>query len=344
MIPKAEALAIVIDAAPEPRETEEVPLEQACGRVLARPACSDMDMPPFEKSSMDGWAVRAQDVRPGVRLRIIDRIMAGQVPARPIGPGETMKVMTGAPVPEGADAVVMVERSEEEAGGEHVTILASIAPDTNICHRGEDLRRGEEVLPAGAFITPESAALLAMIGVDPVPVWRVPSVAVIPTGDELVEPGGQPPGPGEIRESNGLLLDALLQRVSPALKPLRPGIARDDEASLDRMLDVGLDHDVLLLSGGVSMGDLDLVGAVLSRRGLEVLVEKVAIKPGKPLLFGRVVRDDGGLCHVFGLPGNPLSTWITFELFVRPFLLASMGAGEITRDEISVRFGGGGRL
>lgn len=335
---KEEALATVLGAVPAPGLIEEVPLASALGRVLARDVASDMPMPPFRRSSMDGWGVRSEDVTaPGARLEITGRIMAGMFPDRAVGPGETMKVMTGAPVPDGADAVVMVEQSEEADDGTSVTLSAAARPGQNVCPVGEDLSEGEVVLRRGTGLDPAALGLLAMVGADPVPTFRAPTVAVIPTGDELVPASGPTPGPGMIRESNGVLLASQVRRVSPALRVERPGIARDTEASLHEFLDVGLDHDVLCLSGGVSMGDLDLVGNVLLERGLEVLIEKVSIKPGKPLLFGRVRAADGHVCHVFGLPGNPVSSYVTFELFVRPFLLRCLGTDDVAPDEVAAR-------
>jgi len=337
-----EALSLIISSAPRPTRKVDVPLDDALGRVLAQDAVADHDAPPFERSSMDGWAVRAADVMaPGAQLRISGRIMAGDMPTERVGPGQTMKVMTGAPVPEGADAVVKVEESEEDPAGETVTLTAATHSGKNICHRGEDLRTGDVIVPAGTFLDASAVSLVALAGHDPVSTWAVPSVAVVPTGDELQEPGGLVLPPGKIRETNGFLMGAQVRGVSPALRPLRPGIARDDEASISAMIDVGVDHDVLCFSGGVSMGDLDLVRTVLDARGFEVLVEKVAIKPGKPLVAGRLQGPDGHTCMVFGLPGNPVSTYVSFELFVRPYLLRFMGQEDVAPDMVSARLKGG---
>jgi molybdopterin molybdotransferase len=200
------------------------------------------------------------------------------------------------------------------------------------------------VLPRGTPLDAPALAMLASIGIDPVPTFEPPRVCVIPTGDELVEASGPPPRAGSIRESNGILLEAQIRQVSPAIPCFRPGIARDSRESLERFLDVGCGHDVLVLSGGVSMGDLDLVGRELLRRGMTVLVEKVGIKPGKPLLFGHVAQKDGARCTVFGLPGNPVSSFVTFEVFVRPFLLAWLGHEAVEPDVVHARLEGGGGI
>lgn len=334
---KDEALAIVLAAATAARRVATAPLAAAAGRFAASDVRAERDLPPFEKSSMDGYAVRAADVASApVELRALGTIAAGSVAPRGIGPGETWKIMTGAPLPEGADAVVMVEDSEP-AGEGRVRLKRGVAAGTNVCRRGEDARAGEVVVPMGAPFDAATLSVLASVGADPAPVYAAPSVCIIPTGDELVPACGPPPGPGRIRESNGILLEAQVRAASAALPTLRPGVARDLRESVDRYLDVGLDHDVLLLSGGVSMGDLDLVGVALKARGLEVAIEKVAIKPGKPLLFGHVAREDGGRTAVFGLPGNPVSSFVTCELFVRPYLLRRLGSDEPTAVETLAR-------
>ncbi|HYC78645.1 MAG TPA: molybdopterin molybdotransferase MoeA, partial [Planctomycetota bacterium] len=336
MLSKAEALAIVLAEAAKERAFEEAPLCAALGRALTRDAVADADIPPFEKSSMDGWAVRAADVARAPRtLRVLGAIHAGSPAPRPIEPGATWKIMTGAPLPEGADAVIPVEDSTAAPDGASVELRATAVPGRHVCRRGEDARAGEAVVRAGTMLDAAALAVLAATGNDPAPTFAAPRVCVIPTGDELVRADGPPPPPGKIRESNGVLLEAQIRATSPALTVLRPGVARDDRASLDRFLDVGLDHDVLVLSGGVSMGDLDLVGVALKDRGLVPLVEKVSIKPGKPLLFGHAPRRSGGRCAVFGLPGNPVSSFCTFELFVRPYLLARLGVDDVAPDEVA---------
>lgn len=332
---KAEALAIVLDAGRRDRATESAPLCAAYGRVLAADAAAESDLPPFDKSSMDGWAVRAADVAAApATLDVLGAVHAGEVAASALRPGCAWKIMTGAPLPAGADAVVMVEESEPVDGGRRVALKKPAKAGQNVCRRGEDARRGEVVVPRGTTLGATALAALASVGVDPAPVYAAPSVCVVPTGDELVPSDGPPPGPGQIRESNGILLDALVRAAAPCVRTLRPGVARDERGNLARFLDVGLAHDVLILSGGVSMGDLDLVGVALKERGLEVLIEKVSIKPGKPLLFGYVARKDGGRCAVFGLPGNPVSSFATFELFVGPYLAARLGRDDAAPEEI----------
>ena len=333
---KAEALAVVLAAAAEDVLPETVPLALAPGRRLAADAAAETDLPPFEKSSMDGYAVRSADVVVApVRLRVAGAVHAGETADGPVTPGLTWKIMTGAPLPDGADAVVMVEETEASPETGEVLIRKAARPGQNVCRKGEDARQGDVVVRAGTCLDAAALGLLASVGCDPAPVFAAPSICVIPTGDELCPSNGPLPPRGSIRESNGILLEAQILAVSPALRVLRPGVARDDRASLARFLEVGLAHDVLILSGGVSMGDLDLVGVALKDRGLEVLIEKVSIKPGKPLLFGRVKRADGGRCTVFGLPGNPVSSFATFELFVRPYLLRRLGDPDPYPDEVT---------
>lgn len=325
MLNAAEALEILRGAVKTAPPRMLRALDEALGCVLAEDVRAEMDQPPFEKSSMDGWAVCAAEVEKGVELKSVGRILAGMAPGMRISAGETAKIMTGAPLPEGADAVVMVEKSVELGAG-RVRLEATVVAGENVCHRGEDLRAGEVVLRRGTSLDAVALSLLASVGCDPAPVHVLPRVMVLPTGDELVSTHGPKPLPGQIRESNGTLIEAALRAAFPALRVVRTGIAPDAEAELLEHLRVGLGHDVFILSGGVSMGDADLVPMLLKNLGLEVLIEKVAIKPGKPLLFGRVTGTDGHTCHVFGLPGNPVSSFVTFELFVKPFIAALSGA------------------
>jgi molybdopterin molybdotransferase len=332
---KEEALRIVLAAGEADRVVERVPLDLAHGRAPARDVLSDVDVPPFDKSSMDGYAIRSADAAaPNARFDVLGAVHAGSTADRPVVAGTTWKIMTGAPLPLGADAVVPVEEAERSADGATVVLKTAARPFRNVCRRGEDARAGDVVVKKGTPLSAAAIGMLATVGADPIDVYAAPSVCVVPTGDELVPPNGPPPGPGRIRECNGFLLEAAVRETSQALAPFRPGIARDDKASLSRFLDVGLDHDVLILSGGVSAGDLDLVGVVLRERGLVPTIEKVAIKPGKPLLFGHAPRPRGGRCAVFGLPGNPVSSLATFELFVRPYLLARLGRGDAAPDEV----------
>lgn len=326
MTPKDQALRILLDAAParDGRDVETVPLGRALGRVLGRDLASDIDMPPFHRSAMDGYAVRAADLASlPAELRILETIKAGEVGTKRVEAGTCSKIMTGAPVPDGADAVVQVEWTKA-LDGERVRIERGVATGANISPRGEDMTKGETVLRAGLVLRSVEIGVIAALGFDQVPVLTRPRLAVVATGDELIAPGTGVPGPGQIRETNGHMLCALAAELGMGIEAEYLGIARDTPESVRDFLERGFAADVLILSGGVSMGDFDYVHHELKARGLEVLLEKVAIKPGKPLLFGRM-RHEGRTSFVFGLPGNPMSSYATFQLFVRPFLRALMG-------------------
>ncbi len=322
MIGVDEALRLVLDAAAERgvTDTEDAPLQETDGRVIGEAVAADRDMPPFTRSAMDGYALRASDIAGApCSLRVIEVVAAGSVPRRRVGPGQASKIMTGAAIPDGADAVQMVENTEPE-GEDGVRVLSAVEPGANIRRAGEDLRVGEVLLEAGAILDPVGIALLASAGRGAVRVHRRPRVAILPTGDELVPPG-RDPAPAQIRESNGQCLAALVRRAggAPRLLP----IARDTREDLDRAIEDALaGSDVVLVSGGVSMGDFDLVGEALAQAGCRPVFERVAIQPGKPLFFGRV--DPGTL--VFGLPGNPVSTVVDFLVFARPALRRIGGA------------------
>lgn len=316
MIPFEQALRIVLDAA-RPMDTEEVALEDAVGRILAEDVRSDRDMPPFNKSAMDGYACRRADL--GGELRVIETIPAGVLPQKAIGENQCAKIMTGSMVPEGADCVIMVEYVEELAGGK-VRFVGHKTAD-NICAQGEDGRAGEILLRRGERIQPQHAAILATVGCVRPRVARRPRVGVIATGDELVEPGERPTGP-QIRNSNSSQLCAQIRAMGAEARYF--GIARDSEQSTDRLLKEALAaSDVVLLSGGVSAGDFDFVPGVMRRNKIEILFEQIAIKPGKPTVFGHTERT-----AVFGLPGNPVSTFTLFEILVKPFLFKRMGHDE----------------
>ncbi|MEN8255516.1 MAG: gephyrin-like molybdotransferase Glp, partial [Verrucomicrobiota bacterium] len=294
--------------------SEAVPLEQALGRILAEDVASDMDMPPFDKSAMDGYACRRADLQ--TELRVIEIIPAGQSPQKEIGSGECSKIMTGAAVPSGADCVVPVEITRETGNG-RIEVTDELTRD-NICRQAEDIHKGDTVLEKGTRIDPQHIGVLATVGCTHPLVARQPVVGVITTGDEIVEPGDTP-APAQIRNSNGHQLCAQVQRAGGL--PTYYGIVPDTAEALDAVVKQATEAcDVILLSGGVSMGDFDLVPGILKQNGFDLLFEKIAVKPGKPTVFG---VSEGAFC--FGLPGNPVSTFVIFELLVRPFLEQLMG-------------------
>jgi len=325
MIPYEVALETVMAEARILGE-ETVGLGEACGRVLAADVKSDMDMPPFDKSAMDGFACRSDDL--GEPLTIVETVVAGRLPEKTVGPGECARIMTGAAVPQGADTVVMVEHTEEADG---VVRLTAQNPRRNICSRGEDIKEGDTVLDRGTLIAPAHIATLASVGCDPVPVFRRPVLGIASTGDELVEPSSVPEG-GQIRNSNSHQLVA--QARAAGFDTAYLGIVQDTPQALIEAIERGTGAvDVFLLSGGVSMGEYDHVPGALETSGFELLITKVAMKPGKPLVFGK--RQDS---WAFGLPGNPVSTYVVFELFVRPFCYRLEGHTWRPRD-ITVRLG-----
>ena len=314
MIQFEDAYRIVMESAVE-LEAETAPLFESCGRVLAEDISSDIDMPPFDKSAMDGYACRLDDL--DVPLEIIETIPAGHTPRQAVGSGQCAKIMTGGVVPEGADCVVMVEHTAME--GERVHIIKKTGA-LNICYRAEDVKKGDIVLRKGTLISPSEVAVLSAVGRTLVPVSRRPVVGVAATGSELVDPSHMP-SKAEIRDSNRAQL--LSQVGNAGCSPVDLGIVTDQPEAIGKVIERARKKlDIILLSGGVSMGDYDFVPRVLREKGFEILFEKVAIKPGKPTLFG---RDDN--TFVFGLPGNPVSTFVIFELFVRPFCYALMGCG-----------------
>ncbi len=304
-------------------EVERVALADSLGRILAEDIFSDMDMPPFDKSAVDGYACRMCDI---VRIqnaesmpapfRIIETIPAGRVPQKNITPGECSKIMTGAMMPTGADCVVMVEDTEL-VGDEMVRLSQEIAGN-NICRKGEDITTGERVLHRGIQIKSSQIAVLATVGAITPLVAKLPRVGIISTGDELVEPRFKP-GMAQIRNSNAMQLEAQVRSV-PAL-PFYLGIAPDEGAELRKMVDLAMAaNDLVVLTGGVSMGDFDFVPSIMQDAGVEILFDSIAIQPGKPTVFGR--RND---TFMFGLPGNPVSSFVLFEMMVRPFLHRMMG-------------------
>jgi molybdopterin molybdotransferase len=327
MIPYDEALEIVLREV-RPLPTEEVALTEVTGRVLAEDVAADRDLPPFDRAAMDGYALRAADVAAApVALEVVGEVRAGEWPDLVVGPGQAARIMTGAPVPEGADAVQQVERTQP-LDEFRVTIEAAVAAGANVAPRGSEVRAGETVLPAGRVIDPAAIAVLASAGKDRARVARRPVLAVLVTGDEIVDVAARP-GPGQIRNSNGPAVAAQARLAGADVRLL--GVAPDRQDAIADALRRGLDSDVLVVSGGVSAGDYDLVEPALLELGARFLFTKVAIKPGAPLVFGRL-----GRALVFGLPGNPVSAQVTFDLFVRPALLEMQGARVLSRPRVQV--------
>lgn len=293
-----------------------VSLLDSAGRVLAEPIHADRDFPPFSRSTRDGFAVRSQDIQDlPAPLQCQGLVKAGGEFTGAVGALECVEIMTGAPVPEGADAVVMVEYTTRD--GEWVHVNRAVTAGENVVPRGSEAARGDLLIEAGRRIRYGEVALIASVGCSSVSVYRMPRVAIIPTGDEVVEVE-ETPGPFQIRNSNGYSLQAQVKAEHAIPVPL--GIAPDREDRLAEMIAEGIESDLLLLSGGVSMGKYDLVEKVLAEFGAEFFFDGVLIQPGRPLVFGNVRGT-----FFFGLPGNPLSTMVTFELFVRPALALLSG-------------------
>lgn len=333
MISIAKALDLVQDAV-RPLGTESVPLPEASGRILARDLRAPFDVPGFANSQMDGFAVRSADLAsaregaPAV-LRVVGTIAAGRPRDEPLADGTAVRIMTGAPLPSGADAVVPVE--EAEADPDSVSFVAPCPSGRFVRAAGEDLRRGEVVLACGRLLRAADIGLLASIGSAEVPVSRRPRVAILGTGDELV-PLGEPLAPGQIHDSNAYTLAAAVEELGGV--PDRMGIVRDDRESLRRALAEAATYDAVLSTGGVSVGDFDHVKEVMDEIGLERRFWRVAQKPGKPITFA---AQEG--CLYFGLPGNPVSALVCFLLYVAPALRAAQGRLDVYAPAIPVTVG-----
>ncbi len=318
LIPVDEALRRILASVPGPVEAEDVPIAAAAGRTLATDLAAARTQPPFDGSAMDGYAVRARDAaRVPATLRVVGRSVAGRRFAGPVGEGEAVRIFTGAPMPEGADSVVIQE--DTDRGGETVTIREAARPDRHIRRAGLDFRTGDVLLRAGERLDARRLALAAAMGHGTLSCRRKPRVAILATGDELVRPG-EDGGPDAIVASNSYAIAALAARAGG--EPIDLGIARDDHADLARCLAAAREGeaDLLVTLGGASVGDHDLVQEALTRAGMELGFWKVALRPGKPLMHGRL-----GRTLLLGLPGNPVSSVICGVLFGVPAIRALLG-------------------
>lgn len=308
MIKPVKALKIILEQA-KPLGIEEIAVLDSLDRVLTEKIYSDVDIPAFHRSAMDGFAINSKD--PSKVFKIIEDIPAGKVPGKRIKFGQCARIMTGAMIPRGADKVVKVEDTKLLTANS--LRLTAFEEKTNVSPRGEDLRKGSLVFRRGKEIRPQEAAMLAMVGKTRVKVYRLPKAAIISTGSELVEPK-QKPELGQIRNSNSTMLLLQLKRLGIRAEYL--GIAKDDFDATKEIIQRGLNFaDLLILSGGVSVGDYDFVAKALEACGVKILFDKVAVQPGKPTTFGR--KNDK---YIFGLPGNPVSVFVAFELFVVPLI------------------------
>jgi len=319
MVTFEQALSIVKQKLGEEKQdhaTEVLPLEQVRGRILAEDICADRDYPPFHRATRDGYALRVSDLGslPAI-LERVGEVRAGEHYAGKLRPDQCIEIMTGAPLPDGADAVVMIEHVSIR--GNQVEVHRAVSAFENIVRQGSEAASGSRVLARGRRLNPAEIGLLASVGQARVKVFVEPRVAILPTGDEIVAVDRQPEW-FQIRNSNAVALAA--QVAAAGGVPRIAGIAPDLKDPLKRLIENGLEADLLLMSGGVSMGKYDLVAQVLKDLGAEIYFHGVAIRPGKPLMFGSVRGK-----YFFGLPGNPVSTFVTFELFVRPAIALLSG-------------------
>ncbi len=312
----AETLEIVIAQIPK-LALEIVPIRDARGRILAQDLVATRALPAFDNSAMDGYGARSADLP--AMVQVMGTVAAGEVPANEVAAGCAVRIFTGAMIPPGVDTVVIQE--DAKVDGDRVVLPESPIGE-NIRRAGEDIAMGETVLTAGTRIGPAELGMLAALGVIDVPVTRAPRVAIIATGDELVD-AATPPGPGQLVDSSAHAVTAMIRDAGGI--PQSFGIARDDPMTLAALIASALDHDVVITTGGVSVGDRDHVRAALASAGVTLEAYKVAMKPGKPFSFGMNGQENRSV-PVFGLPGNPVSTFVAFELFVRPALLAMQSA------------------
>jgi molybdopterin molybdotransferase len=310
-----------------PLRERTVPISNALGCFSTRDIAARLPLPVFDNSAMDGYAVVSSSCRKGARLRVIGEQPAGLDRQLRVSPGEAVRIFTGAPIPAGADAVVMQE--DVSRGVDQIVVNIDVEPGEFVRSRGCDLAEGQKILAKDERIRPATIALLASQGFSDVTVGGDVSGAIISTGDELISPGGEL-RPGQIYDSNSALLQALLQKCGAVVRPAEH--CGDDRESLGCAMRAGAENDVLILSGGVSVGEHDLVQEVLRSLGAKIDIWRVAIKPGKPFLFGQI-----GKCAIFGLPGNPVSAFVTFLQFVRPAILKMMSATDLDLPEVPAK-------
>ncbi|MGH8721354.1 MAG: molybdopterin molybdotransferase MoeA [Burkholderiales bacterium] len=322
-----EALEVLLAGARPVAEVEEVPTLESTGRVLARAQRSTMDVPPLDNSAMDGYAVRTADVKaPETKLKVAQRIMAGSV-GKALAPGTAARIFTGAPIPPGADAIVMQEFCA--ADGDAVVVKKVPEKDAWIRRRASDIARGAQVLAAGIRLRPQDTGLAASVGIKTLPLFRRVRMGLFFTGDELVMPGDPLP-PGRIYNSNRFTLNGLAATFGCEVRDY--GIVPDSlEATRAVLKRTAAECDVIVTSGGVSVGDADFVKPAVEAEG-SLLMWKIAMKPGRPLAFGKV-----GAAAFIGLPGNPVSSFVTFLVFVRPFLLKTQGIAEVQARAVAAR-------
>ena len=331
MISVEEALSRIL-AEIKALPTVRVPLAEATGHVLAEDVVAQEDIPPFDNSAMDGFALLSTDSKPQgdqpPHLRVTGAVAAGYVADHAVEAGTAMRIMTGAPVPPGADTVIQVELTRHGGSeSDWVEILQEVKPGNNIRPAGEDMRRGQKILPRGTELGEWEIGILATLGWATVPVVRQARVAILGTGDEIIEID-QPLAPGKIRNSNSYLLEAAVRRAGAL--PERLGVARDTAESLREKFARAMTYDLILTSGGVSVGDFDLVKDIMAEQG-QVNFWRINMRPGKPVAFGHI----GGVPLV-GLPGNPVSSAVTFELFARPVIRKLQGHAAVFKPQVEV--------
>lgn len=322
----------------EPLPAETVPITEALGRVTAEEIRADYDIPPHPNTAMDGYAVRAADTAGAsrevpTRLRVIGELAAGYAPDREVTPGTAVRIMTGASIPPGADAVVRFERVERD--GDYVEITSPVSLGKEVRHAGEDVRAGEAVIPAGTVLRPQEIGMLAALGRPEVSVTRRPRVGILATGDELVGID-EPLGPGKIRDANSYSNAGQVRKYGGI--PVNLGIARDREDEIAERLRAGISQgvDLIIVSGGVSVGDFDVVKKVLAAEG-RIEFWRVRMKPGKPLAFG-YLKFEGREVPMIGTPGNPVSTMVSFEMFARPAIGKLLGARDLEAPMVIATF------